>query len=348
MHTVYTTFILVTKGLLSTTVVFTIFLISEVNYQQFTIASSKIESVTVNTYKPSRIQVPSGRMITSPPGEVNRPLLISTLVGLPPITTTTSSDPWGCLFFTTWLSTVGYSPPLFITPIIPAPTKIPGNDNSLTPTPDLGVNDCTGNGCTKGPDCTNNDCLHGGDYTGPSSTRGGDSTSPKSIPRGEVGSGENCMEGGHCSGDYCVSGGGCSGAKCNRGGGCSGSNCNKGGGCIRTLLESCSSGPCIGPSCVDNTDCAWYDNQVTITVQPGGSPVLTGKPTCLTKYPLLSPCVGGNTSCNVPCNIKRCPANSMPMAKGCSRAEQTTGPRLSTAKGAAAEHCVEMDAFRGR
>lgn len=322
-RTAYTTITLVSGGTVSTTIVSTAFLVSEVDYQPFTIASSDTENGTIITYNPiprvtpspMGIQVPKGWAITSPDGEVDGPSTTTDLVGLPTTTTTTTTDAGGFIVYITWQPTVSYSLPSFVTPKIPAPT-IPDDDNSPTPIPDPGVTDCIGDACTKGPDCTDSDCTRGGDCTGPGCTRGGDCTGPKCV-RGGVCTGHNCEEGGRCSSDHCVLGGGCSGAKCNKGGGCSGAKCNKGGGCVKTLLNNCSPGPCVGPSCIDMS-CPWCDNGITITVQPGGNPAPTPRPTCLNNCPTLPSCAGGATSCNEPCNINRCPANSMPTGKACT------------------------------
>lgn len=333
-RTAYTTLSLVSGNSLSTTVVSTAFPISEVNYQPFTIASTDTESGTVLTYKPVprvtpnplSVTVPNGWTITSPSGEVDGPTSTTSLIGAPTTsgtttaTTTTTTDDGGFLWVVTWKPTISYSLPSIIKPKPLAPTTIPENDNSPTPTPKPGVVDCVDTSCTVGPDCTDDDCTRGGDCTGPGCTRGGDCTGPNCI-RGGGCTGENCEEGGGCSGADCVSGGGCSGPKCHQGGGCKGDKCSSGGGCVNTALKQCSPGLCSGPGCGPDPNCPGCDNQIVITVQPSppsNGPRPTPKPTCLTNCPTLSPCEGGGSSCNEPCNVNKCPPSSMPTDKACT------------------------------
>lgn len=332
-RTAYTTLTLVSGGTLSTTVVSTAFPISEVNYQPFTLASTDTVSDTVITYRPiprvtpnpMSVTVPQGWTVTSPGGSVDGPSTTTpTLVGPPnagatTTTSTTTTHEAGFLMWITWLPTVAYSLPSIVTPKLPAPTRIPDDDSSPTPTPSPGVTDCIGDTCTEGPDCTNSDCTRGGDCTGPKCTRGG-KCSGKNCVRGGTCIGENCANGGDCEGDGCVTGGGCSGSKCHQGGRCSGKSCNSGGGCVTTLLHKCSPGACTGPGCKIDFGCPACDNKITITVHPGGgsNPKPTPRPTCLENCPKLPPCPGGSTECNTPCNAKRCPAQSMPTDKACT------------------------------
>lgn len=331
-RTAYTTLTLISGASLSTTVVSTVFPISEVNYQPFTIAPTDTKTGTVLTYtpvprvnpSPLGVTVPNGWTITSPGGEVDGPTSTTNLIGAPTAsatttTTTTTDDDGGFLWFVTWKPTVSYSLPSIVKPKTIAPVTIPDDENSPTPTPDPGVVDCVDTSCTVGPDCTDDDCTRGGDCTGSGCTRGGDCTGPNCI-RGGVCIGENCEEGGGCEGDDCVSGGGCSGPKCHQGGGCNGDKCNSGGGCVNTLLKKCSSGPCSGPGCGIDINCPGCDNQIVMTVQsaPENGPKPTPKPTCLTNCPTFSPCAGGGSSCNEPCNIDRCPPKSMPTDKACT------------------------------
>ncbi|RFU27135.1 hypothetical protein B7463_g9206, partial [Scytalidium lignicola] len=62
------------------------------------------------------------------------------------------------VFSITWQPTLNYQLPSLITPKIPAPSDIPDNDNGPIPTPDSGVNDCTGYDYTGGPDFATDDC----------------------------------------------------------------------------------------------------------------------------------------------------------------------------------------------
>ncbi|KAL4999217.1 hypothetical protein BDV10DRAFT_184626 [Aspergillus recurvatus] len=276
-RTAYTTLTLVSGTSLSTTVVSTVFPISEVNYQPFTIASTDTETGTVLTYtpvprvspSPLGVTVPNGWTITSPDGEVDGPTSTTNLIGAPTASATTTTSPTtdddgGFLWFVTWKPTVSYSLPSIVKPKTIAPITIPDDDNSPTPTPDPGVVDCVDSSCAIGPDCTDDNCTRGGDCTGPACTRWGDCTGPNCI-RGGVCIGENCEEGGGCEGDDCVSGGGCSGPKSHQGGGCKGHKCNSGGGCVNTLLEKCSSGPCSGPGCGIDINCPGCDNQIVVT-----------------------------------------------------------------------------------
>lgn len=329
-RTAYTTITFVSGDSVSTTLMSTAFPISEINYQPFTIDPSDTESGTVITYQPvprvtpdpMEIHVPAGWTMTAADGEVDSPSSTSQVIGIPSATTTeaTTTDTDGFMIFVTWLPTVSYSLPSVITPKIPAPTKIPEDDEHPSPTSNPGVNDCTGDGCTKGPDCTGDDCIRGGDCIGPSCTHGGDCTGPNCVRGGEC-TGDSCGDGGGCSGGHCVQGGGCLGPHCNKGGECSGPLCKKGGGCVKTIFESCSSGNCFGLSCID-IDCVgmWCDNQVVVTVlpPPPGPPIPTPRPTCLVNCPTLAPCPDGGTSCNEPCNIAKCPVSSMPTAKACT------------------------------
>lgn len=330
-RTAYTTLTLVSGKSLSTTVVSTVFPISEVNYQPFTIDPTDTKSSTVLTYKPvprvnpapMGVTVPDGWTITSPGGEADGPTSTTSLIGAPTssttTTTTTTDDDGGFLWFVTWNPTVSYSLPSIIKPKTIAPITIPDDDKSPTPTPSPGVVDCVDSSCTVGPDCTDEDCTRGGDCTGPGCTRGGDCTGPHCI-RGGVCIGENCEGGGGCKGDGCVSGGGCSGPKCHQGGGCKGDKCTSGGGCVSTALKKCSPGPCSGPGCGIDVNCPGCDNQIVITVRPAPDkgPEPTAKPTCVTNCPTFSPCAGGGSSCNKPCNLDRCPPNSMPTDKACT------------------------------
>lgn len=317
-RTAYTTATLVSGNSLSTTVVSTVFPISEVNYQPFTIASSDTESGSVLTYNPvprvtpdpMGIQIPQGWTITSTDGPVGGSTSNSQSATSSPVSTTT--DGGAGMVYITWKPTVSYNLPSYISPKLPAPTKIPEDEDSPNPPPKPGVEDCKGDGCTEGQDCTDDDCTRGGDCIGPGCTHGGNCKGPSCI-RGGMCSGKSCEEGGDCSGDNCVQGGGCSGPKCNSGGGCSGSNCNRGGDCVNTIFNNCSPGDCIGASCID-IDCTgpWCDNQITISVQ-SASPPPTPKPTCLVNCPTLPP-----SPTNKPCNIAKCPPDSMPTAKGCT------------------------------
>ncbi|KAL4951590.1 hypothetical protein BDW69DRAFT_186264 [Aspergillus filifer] len=121
-RTAYSSLSLVSGDSLSTTVVSTVFSISEVNYQPFTIACTDTESGTVLTYTPVPrltldpigITIPKGWTITSPSGEVDGPSSTTSLVGFPastyfPVTTTTttSTDENGVfLFHLTWEPTI--------------------------------------------------------------------------------------------------------------------------------------------------------------------------------------------------------------------------------------------------
>jgi hypothetical protein len=185
-RTAYTTLTLVSGTSLSTTVVSTVFPISEVNYQPFTIASTDTESGTVLTYtpvprvnpSPLGVTVPNEWTITSPGGEVDGPTSTTSLIGAPTAsattTTTITDDDGGFLWFVTWKPTVSYSFPSIVKPKTIAPATIPDDDNSPTPTPNPGVVDCVDSSCTIGPDCTDDDCTRGGDCTGPGCTRGGE------------------------------------------------------------------------------------------------------------------------------------------------------------------------------
>ena len=114
-RTAYTTLTLVSGGTLSTTVVSTVFPISEVNYQPFTLASTDTESGTVITYRPvprvtpnpMSVTVPQGWTVTSPDGKVDGPTTTKpTLVGPPnagatTTTSTTTTDEAGFLMWIT-------------------------------------------------------------------------------------------------------------------------------------------------------------------------------------------------------------------------------------------------------
>lgn len=326
--TAYTTITLVSGGSISTTFVSTTFTVSEVSYQPFTIDTTDVASGSVVTYNPvprvtpspMGIQVPHGWTVTSAGGQGSSAPTTTQVIGLPPTTTssTSSASSDGIVVIITWLPTVSYNLPSYVTPKIPAPTVIPDDENGPTPTPVPGKDDCSGDGCTKGTDCEGPNCSRGGDCTGPNCTRGGGCKGPNCVRGGEC-TGGSCDEGGDCSGDHCEQGGGCSGAKCNKGGGCTGAHCKKGGGCKRTILNDChSKGGCIGPFCL-GIGCIgpWCNDPITINVQPH-SPVPTPKPTCLVNCPTLDPCSGGGKSCNEPCNLQKCPAKSMPTAKDCT------------------------------
>ncbi|KAF3003978.1 hypothetical protein E8E14_006528 [Neopestalotiopsis sp. 37M] len=322
--TAYTTLTLQSGQSLSSTFISTVFSISELSFQPFTIAESDTSSGTVLTYKPVPSVNPAPFTVPVPAGwTITSAVSASTthLVGLS--TSTSSSTDAGGFVVMYWNPTVSYSLPSRVTPKIVAPTVIPENEDDPIETPVPGVTDCSGAGCTVGTDCSGDGCTRGGDCIGPSCTKGGSCTGPNCVRGGEC-QGDSCTEGGGCSGDSCVEGGGCSGANCGHGGGCSGPNCNKGGGCVSNLFKSCSSGDCEGSNCNSETQCTqvWCHNHVTLTVKPPvtiPTPSVTlNKPKCLVGCPTLAPCPDGGTSCNTPCNLQKCPPGRMPTAKDCT------------------------------
>jgi hypothetical protein len=140
------------------------------------------------------VTIPQGWTVTSPEGQADGPSMTNpTLVGPPAggatTITTTTDDGLGFPIWINWLPTIGYSLPSFVTPKIPAPTRIPDDDNSPIPTASPGTSDCSDDSCTEGPDCTGTGCIRGEDCIGPNCIRGGDFT------------GGNCIRGGLCIGD---------------------------------------------------------------------------------------------------------------------------------------------------
>ncbi|OTB00924.1 glycoside hydrolase family 18 protein [Hypoxylon sp. CI-4A] len=288
--TAHTTITLVSGGSLSTSFLSTTFSISEVGFQPFTINDADTSSGTVLTYSavprvtpdPLEIQVPNGWTITTGSNTLPEASSTSTLIGVPPPSSTSTSSSGNYTVLIGWLPSVSYNLPSRVTPKTVAPTDPPNNEQNPPPGPPPGVDDCEGDACTVGQDCTSDDCTRGGDCAGP-----------------------NCTKGGECKGKNCVRGGQCTGDNCEEGGGCEGDGCK------------CGSGGCTGSQCNDETDCTgpWCDFKVTVTVEP---PTVNPKPTCLVGCPTLAPCPGGGTSCNDPCNINQCPPGRMPTAKGCT------------------------------
>ncbi|KAK8078959.1 class V chitinase [Apiospora phragmitis] len=296
--TAFTTITFVSGGQISTTDISTVFPVSEVNFQPFTVGDADVVDGSVLVYHPVpritadpiALHVPPGWTVTAAGGKPGETPPSATTIGLPhgqpsgaassTTTTTTSSDAAGFLLIP-WLPTVSYPLPPMVTPKIVAPTSLPPDDRRPVPAPPVpNVKDCTGPGCSRGDDCMGDDCIRGGDCIGPDCTAGGQCRGPACVRGGQC-IGDKCTQGGGCEGDDCVEGGGCSGPSCTQGGGCKGSGCNKGGNCVKTPLQDCGSGGCTGPNC----GCVgmWCANRITISVLPppptsGPSPPRPSRP----------------------------------------------------------------------